>query len=277
MVAAMLLSFREGLEAALILGIVLGVVRRAGRSDQTQTVWLGAGLAALVSMVAGIGLHRLGIAFEGTAEEVFEGIAMLLAAAVLTWMIFWMGRQGQALGAELERNVRRATTGSGGSWAIFSLAFMAVLREGIELALFLTAAAFSATPTATLLGGLLGLAAAAATGWLLYATTARLNLRLFFQVTSFLLIMFAAGLVAQGVHELNEVGWIPPVIEHVWNTAPLLDENSGGGELLKTILGYNANPSLTEVIAYLGYWVVVLTALWRSQERPERVPAGQKP
>ncbi len=276
MVAAMLLSFREGLEAALILGIVLGVVRRAGRSDQTQTVWLGAGLAALVSMVAGIGLHRLGIAFEGTAEEVFEGIAMLLAAAVLTWMIFWMGRQGRALGAELERNVRRAT-GSGGSWAIFSLAFMAVLREGIELALFLTAAAFSATPTATLLGGLLGLSAAAATGWLLYATTARLNLRVFFQVTSFLLIMFAAGLVAHGVHELNEVGWIPSVIEQVWDTAPLLDENSGGGELLKTLVGYNANPSLTEVIAYLGYWIVVLTALWRGQERPERVPAAQKP
>jgi len=276
MVAAMLLSFREGLEAALILGIVLGVVRRAGRSDQTQTVWLGAGLAALVSMAAGIGLHRLGIAFEGTAEEVFEGIAMLLAAAVLTWMIFWMGRQGRALGAELERNVHRAT-GSGGSWAIFSLAFMAVLREGIELALFLTAAAFSATPTATLFGGLLGLAAAAATGWLLYATTARLNLRVFFQVTSFLLIVFAAGLVAHGIHELNEVGWIPSVIEQVWDTAPLLDENSGGGELLKTLVGYNANPSLTEVIAYLGYWVVVLTALWRSQERPERVPAAQKP
>ncbi len=276
MVAAMLLSFREGLEAALILGIVLGVVRRAGRSDQTQTVWLGAGLAALVSMAAGIGLHRLGIAFEGTAEEVFEGIAMLLAAAVLTWMIFWMGRQGRALGAELERYVLRAT-GSGGSWAIFSLAFMAVLREGIELALFLTAAAFSATPTATLLGGLLGLAAAAATGWLLYATTARLNLRVFFQVTSFLLIVFAAGLVAHGIHELNEVGWIPSVIEQVWDTAPLLDENSGGGELLKTLFGYNANPSLTEVIAYLGYWIVVLTALWRGQERPERVPAAQKP
>jgi high-affinity iron transporter len=228
-------------------------------------------------MAAGIGLHRLGIAFEGTAEEVFEGIAMLLAAAVLTWMIFWMGRQGRALGAELERNVRRATTGSGGSWALFSLAFIAVLREGIELALFLTAAAFSATPTATLLGGLLGLAAAAATGWLLYATTARLNLRVFFQVTSFLLIIFAAGLVAHGVHELNEVGWIPSVIEQVWNTTPLLDENSGGGELLKTLLGYNANPSLTEVIAYLGYWIMVLTALWRGQERPERVPAGQKP
>lgn len=276
MVAAMLLSFREGLEAALILGIVLGVVKRAGRSDQTNTVWLGAGLAALVSVAAGIGLHRLGIAFEGTAEEVFEGIAMLLAAAVLTWMIFWMGRQGRAFGAELERNVRRAT-GSGGSWAIFSLAFIAVLREGIELALFLTAAAFSTTPTATLLGGLLGLAAAAATGWLLYATTARLNLRVFFQVTSFLLILFAAGLVAHGVHELNEVGWIPSVIDHVWNTTRLLDENSGGGELLKTLVGYNANPSLAEVIAYLGYWVAVLTALWRGQERGERVPVRQKP
>jgi high-affinity iron transporter len=272
MIAASLLAFREGLEAALILGIVLGVLRRVGRTDQEKMVWLGAGLAALLSLIGGAGLYALGITFEGRAEELFEGVAMLLAAAVLTWMIFWMKRQGQSIQAELEHGVRRATT-DGGKWAIFSLAFLAVLREGIELALFLTAAAFSTTATATLVGGVIGLVAAALAGWLLFATTTRLNVQTFFRVTSILLIFFAAGLVAHGVHELNEAGVIPVVVEHVWDMNPVLDEDSTIGQILKALFGYNGNPSLTEVIAYVGYWAVVLLALRHKRARAELVVA----
>jgi high-affinity iron transporter len=260
MIAALLLAFREGLEAALILGLVLGVLRRVGRNDQEKMVWLGAGLAALVSLVAGLGLYALGIGLEGETEQIFEGVAMLLAAGVLTWMIFWMNRQGRAMQAELEQDVRRAAAG-GGKWAIFSLAFLGVLREGIELALFLTAAAFTVTAGATLVGGLLGLVLAALAGWLLFATTARLNVQAFFRVTGILLIFFAAGLVAHGVHELNEAGIIPAVVEPVWDMNPVLDERSSGGQVLKTLFGYNGNPSLTEVAAYVGYWVVVFLAL----------------
>ena len=262
MVAALVLAFREGLEAALILGIVLGVLRRVGRRDQVQVVWLGAGLAALLSIGAGTGLYALGISFEGRAEEVFEGLAMLLAAGVLTWMIFWMDKQGRQIQAGLEQDARRAAT-SGGNWAIFSLAFLAVLREGIELALFLTAATFTATAAATLLGGLLGLGLAALAGWLIFFSTARLGVGAFFRVTSILLIFFAAGLVAHGIHELNEAGIVPAVVEHVWDTNPVLDENSGGGQILKALLGYNGNPSLTEVAAYISYWIIVLLALRR--------------
>lgn len=265
MIAALVLAFREGLEAALILGIVLGVLRRVGRRDQEKMVWLGAGLAALLSLGAGIGLYALGIGFEGQAEEIFEGLAVLLAAGVLTWMIFWMDKQGRHIQAELEQDVRRVAMG-GGTWAIFSLAFLAVLREGIELALFLMAATFSATAAGTLSGGLLGLGLAAMAGGLIFATTARLDVRVFFRVTSILLIFFAAGLVAHGVHELNEAGLIPAVIEHIWDTNPVLDENSGAGQILKALVGYNGNPSLTEVVAYAGYWVVVLLALRRRQQ-----------
>jgi high-affinity iron transporter len=160
MIAALLLAFREGLEAALILGLVLGVLCRVGRNDQEKLVWLGAGLAALASLVAGLGLYTLGIGLEGKIEQIFEGAAMLLAAGVLTWMIFWMNRQGRAMQVELEQDVRRAVT-AGGKWAILSLAFLAVFREGIELALFLTAAAFTATAGVILVGGLLGLGLAA--------------------------------------------------------------------------------------------------------------------
>lgn len=261
MISALLLAFREGLEAALILGIVLGVLRRIGRFEQARIVWLSAGLAGLVSVIVGLALHTLGIAFEGQAEEIFEGTAMLLAAGVLTWMIFWMARQGRVMQSQLERDVRQATM-SGGRWALFSLAFVAILREGIELILFLTAAAFAATAGATLLGGLVGLGAAAVAGWVLFATTHRLDVRAFFRVTSILLILFAAGLVAQGIHELNEIGWVPSIIDPVWNLNPVLDEGSGLGQMLKALVGYNGNPSLTEVIAYAGYWVVVLLALW---------------
>lgn len=268
MVAAALLAFREGLEAALILGIVLGVLRRTGQASQEKMVWLGAGVAALASLAAGLGLYTLGIGFEGPAEQIFEGLAMLSAAGVLTWMIFWMDRRGRTIQTELEKDVREAA-GGGGKWAIFSLAFVAVFREGIELALFLTAAAFTTTAAATLVGGLLGLAGAVLAGWLIFATTTRLNVQAFFRVTSILLIFFAAGLVAHGVHEFNEAGLIPAVIEHVWDVNPVLDENSGVGQILKALFGYNGNPSLTEVIAYVGYWVVVLLALRHRRTRAE--------
>jgi high-affinity iron transporter len=274
MIPALLLAFREGLEAALILGIVLSVLRRVGRRDQEKLVWLGAGLAALLSLAVGIGLYVLGIGFEGRAEEIFEGLAMLLAAGVLTWMIFWMDQQGQAIQAELEQDVRQAAT-RGGQWAVFSLAFLAVLREGIELALFLTAATFSATAAATVVGGLLGLGLAALAGWLIFATTARLNIQAFFRVTSILLIFFAAGLVAHGIHELNEAGIVPAIVEHVWNLNPVLDENSAVGQILKALFGYNGNPSLTEVMAYIGYWTVVLLALLRRRKVQQRVVSAQ--
>jgi high-affinity iron transporter len=273
MFAALLLALREGLEAALIVGIVLSVLRRVGQGDRTWSVWLGAGLAGLVSLGAGVGLHALGVAFEGSAEEIFEGTAMLAAAGVLTWMIFWMERQGRFLQEHLERDARQAARGKG-TWALFSLAFVAVLREGIELALFLTAAAFTATAGETLIGGLAGLIIAAVAGWLIFTSTTRLNVRAFFRVTSILLILFAAGLVAHGVHEFNEVGWIPSVVEHVWDINRLLDENGGVGLFLKALLGYNGNPSLTEVIAYVGYWVAISAALWRTRVRVGRVPVS---
>ena len=272
MIAAGVLAFREGLEAALIVGIVLGALRRIGRPEQARFVWLGTGLAMLVSLAAGMALHLLGIAFEGRAEEVFEGTAMLLAAAVLSWMIFWMARQSRSIRADLEREVRQASvTGSG--WALFSLAFVAVLREGIELALFLTAAALAASTSATLLGGIGGLLAAVVAGGLVFATTRRLNVQAFFRVTSGLLIVFAAGLVAHGIHELNEVGWIPSIVEHVWDLNPVLDENSTAGELLKALFGYNGNPSLTGVVSYAGYWLIITLVLWRRRDVPRQVPA----
>lgn len=256
MVASFFLSLREGLEAALVIGIVLGALRRMNRDDLVPAVWRGAGLAVLISILAAAILTALGAQFEGRAEEIFEGIAMLLAAGILTWMIFWMQRQSSKMRQKIENRVQKAAF-NGGQAAVFTLALAAVVREGIELALFLTAAGMAAGTNLVLPGAVLGLITAAAAGWLLFTGTRKLNVQAFFRITNILLLLFAAGLVAHGVHELNEAGIIPAVIEDVWNLNPILDEDSTLGALMKALFGYNGNPSLTEVFAYGGYMVTL--------------------
>jgi len=260
MLPSYLLSLREGIEAALIIGIVLGALRKMRRNDLTPAVWFGVVSAAVLSILAGVLLTTLGLSFEGPAEQIFEGVTMFLAAGVLTWMIFWMSRQARNIKGELESGVHKAAF-EGGKRGLFVLAFLAVLREGIELALFLVASVFASDVQQTLIGAFLGLGTAILLGWSLFATTVRLDLRRFFKVTGFLLILFAAGLVAHGVHEFNEAGVIPSVIEHVWDINPILDENTTLGLMLKALFGYNGNPSLTEVLAYLAYFIAIFFGL----------------
>ena len=283
MLPTYLLSLREGLEAALIIGIVLGALAKIRRSDLSPAVWLGALSAVGVSVLTALLLTTFGMSLEEEAEQIFEGITMLIAAGILTWMIFWMSKQARFLKSELEAGVNKAAASTEtGKRAMFWLAFVAVVREGVELALFITAAFFAGDQSQvttniiqTLAGTILGLGTAILLGWTLFATTVRLDLRRFFQVTGFLLILFAAGLVAHGIHEFNEVGWIPSVVEHIWDVNAILDENSIVGQLLKTLFGYNGNPSLTEMIAYFVYLAVV-TVLWRRDTAPIKAPATSR-
>jgi len=266
MLAGFLLALREGIEAALIISVVLGILKKMNRYDRAPVVWLGVAGAALISVGVAIVLNVIGAEFEGAAELAFEGFTMLFAAAVLTWMIFWMQKQGRQIQQGLEAEVREALSGRQ-TVALFSVAFLAVLREGIELALFLTAVNFSApvvggeAPILGWLGGVLGLIAAAIIGWLLYESAIKLNLRRFFQCTSIVLILFAAGLVSHAVHEFNELGWLPSVVEHVYDLNPIVPETSTLGQFLKALFGYNGNPSLTEMLAYSAYFVVVFGLL----------------
>ena len=278
MLPGFLLALREGLEITLIIGIVLGALRKTGHTELKNTAWAGAASAAVLSLLAALLLNRMGAVLEGTAEEIFEGLTMLLAASVLTWMIFWMQRQSRSLKSEIENSVRQATQ-QNNRRALFALAFLAVLREGIELALFLTAASQASQTLPTALGALLGLGAAAVLGWALFAATLRLDLRRFFLVTGFLLLLFAAGLVAHGVHELNEAGWIPAIVEQLWDTSLLINEESSLGVMLKALFGYNADPSLTEVLAYWLYLGGITLALLRQPTAQARaqseVSSGQ--
>jgi high-affinity iron transporter len=263
MLASLILAFREGLEASLIVGILLGYLRKIEAQQYRRYVWLGVGLAVAASLlVAGI-IQLIGYQLEGRAEELFEGIVMLIAVGVLSWMVFWMRYQAQAYAQHLQNEIAEAI-GQGQLRGLTSMAFLAVFREGVELALFLSAAVFLLDGAAIVMGTILGLAAAVLVGVLIFITSIRLDVRAFFQVTSVILLLFAAGLLAHGVHELQEAGVVPIIIEHVWDVNHILDENSTLGELLKTLVGYNGNPSLLEVIAYLLYWPAALLGIrWR--------------
>jgi high-affinity iron transporter len=278
MLPTYLLSLREGLEAALIIGIVLGALSKIRRNDLAPAVWLGTLSAIGISIFTAVLLTTFGMSLEDPAEAIFEGITMLIAAGILTWMIFWMSKQARFLKSELEAGVNKAAASAGKS-GVFWLAFIAVVREGVELALFITAAFFAGNQGGmtsdiiqTLVGTILGVGTAALLSWTLFATAVRLDLRRFFQVTGILLILFAAGLIAHGVHEFNEVGWIPSVIEHVWNVNAIISESSLVGQLLKTLFGYNSSPSLTEMVAYFIY-IAVVTVLWRRDTVPAKATA----
>ena len=249
MAQAFLITLREGLEMALIVVIVLAYLKRTGRRELFGRVWQGVALAAGISLLGGAILFGLGKELEGKAEEVFEGSAMLFAVLVLTWMILWMKRQARHIRGELEGQVERAI-GGGSALGLALISFLAVGREGLETVLFIFSASKTATAVATTLGGLLGLGAALLLGRLLYQGSHRINLRSFFSSTGILLIFFAAGLLAHGIHEFQEAGYLPVFVEHVWDINGVLDEKGTLGSFLKGLFGYNGNPSLLEVLLY---------------------------
>lgn len=261
MLASFLLALREGLEAALVIGIVLGALHKLERRDCARIVWLGVAAGGAFSLAVALGLRGLGLRLHGRAEPISEGVTLFIAAGLLTWMIAWMNRQARHVRGLVENRVRQAIC-SPGRGGVFGLVFIAVAREGTELAVFLVAAGFETTGGQTSVGAILGLGAAAAMSWLLFATTVRLDLARFFRVTSTLLILFASGLVAKGVHEFNEVGWIPAVIHPVWNTRHLLNEHSPLGTAARALLGYSSTPSLTVVVGYVLYLVGAIVLVW---------------
>jgi high-affinity iron transporter len=260
MLPSYLLSLREGIEATLIIGILLGALRQIHRPDFIPAVWFGTISAAVISILAAVLLTSFGMEMKDPGEAIFEGFTMILAAGLLTWMIFWMSHQAHSMKASLEADVQRAL--QGGKRAIFFVSFVAILREGIELALFLTASVFATSNALkTTFGAILGLGTAILLGWLIFATTVRLDLRRFFQVTSFMLVLFAAGLIARGVYEFTLVGWIPSIMDHVWDLTSIVSAESTVGQLLGALFGYNPTPSLSEAIAYITYFAGVIIAL----------------
>jgi high-affinity iron transporter len=256
-VGAAFLMTREGLEASLIVGIVLGYLAKTENRRYFGLIWLGTAAALAVSVATGATLFFTVGELQGRAEQIFEGLAMLSSVAVLTWMIFWMRKQAANIKRELEARLANAIA-AGSAVGLASVVFFAVLREGWETALFLFAIGESSTPLATAIGALVGLAISISLGVAIYMGSRRLDLRQFFTTTGLLLIVFAAGLLAHATHEFQEAGLLPAVIEHLWNTNSVVSENSHFGKFLTALFGYNGDPSALEV----GVWLLYLgTAL----------------
>ena len=209
MLATFLIGLREGLEAALVVGILVAYLRRLGRQDALPKMWAGVGLA--IALAVGIGAVLTFGAYELTfqAQELIGGGLSLLAVAMVTWMIFWMQRAGRTMKATLEGGIDRALT-VGGLWALIAIGFVSVAREGIETTLLLWSMvqAFGDAPAA-LLGALLGLGAAVLIGWLISRGAVRLDLRRFFAWTGGFLVIVAAGVLAYALMDLQEAAALP--------------------------------------------------------------------
>ena len=272
--AAFLVMLREGVEAAIIVAILLAYLNRIDRRSDSRWIWAGTAAAIFVSLVAGIVLWNTVGGLEGTAEELVEGIIALVAAGLLTWMIFWMGQQAQNLKGHIHSQVDNAIA-AGGATALATIAFVTVLREGIESSLFLIATTVGTESSSSqIVGGLLGLAAAVVIGILFYAGSSHIDIRAFFRLTGVLIILFAAGLVSKAVHEFQELGLLPTISEHVWDLG-ILDPSAGTtGRFLGSLFGWTPRPSLLMAVAYTAYLVPVLILFLRMTtprvRRPER-------
>ena len=273
--ASFLITLREGLEISLVLAILVSYLVKSGRRDSVADVWRGGILAGAFCVVAGLLFHWFVGEFDGKPEKFIEGTIAIVAAGVLTWMIFWMREHSRSMGAEFRARIDAADTHR----AIVMIAFAAVLREGLETVLFLLSAeTASASGSAVVVGGLLGLVVAAVLGRLLYLGGHKLNLRAFFNVTGALLILFAAGLFGKFFHEYRELfgfesGWLVSpawTITHgAWGSGTFYD-------FMKGFFGWHNEAENIRVIAYFAYLVPVTWLFIRGSRDASPVSGGSR-
>jgi high-affinity iron transporter len=256
----LLTGLREGVEASMIVGIILAYLSKTGNRHHFRKIWVGTAAALAVSVGLGVVLFLTLGEFQEPYEQLFEASAMFLATAVLTWMLFWMRRQARMVKGELQAAVDRVLS-AGSAWGLAVLAFTAIIREGIETSLFLfgqvTAAANSRG--SVLLGALIGLLIATALGYVIYVGARRINYGTFFRLTGLALIFIAAGLLSHAVHELIEIGVINVGTQTVFDLSAILPhEGNPIGEFLRALVGYTSQPELLTLVVYLVYLVSVL-------------------
>ena len=275
MAGAFLILLREGLEAALIVGIILAVLGRLDQMRHVRMVYAGVGVAFIASIVFAVAADGLSDMFEGAGQEVLNGIVLMAAAVMITYVLVWLRESRKHMYDDITQQVQGNVTRGVG---IFVLAFVSVFREGAESVLFLWGV-MSGTGESVgrvVTGGLLGLAAAVVVAWLLFQGGRRIPLRQFFNVTTLLLVVLAAGMLARGVGFWVAVDWLPALMYSVWDTGAILSERSSLGGVLVILAGYNANPTLMEVLVYFGYLggvAVWLMAGARSGPQPSRSEA----
>ena len=247
------ITLREGFEAALIIGLIFAYLAKTGQKEQTTAVWWGVAAAVATSVAVGAILYLSAGELQGASEKIYEGATMIFAAALVTWMAFWMRRQAATIGSHLREQVSESLR-SGGAVGLATVAFIAVAREGLETALFLFASTQNSGPVIALAGGILGLVAAVGLGVAFYGGALRLDLSKFFTATSVLVILFAAYLIFGGLHELGQ---------------------ATGSQFLEV-----AAPTAAVIYGCTLAWVYLRESLrqWRSREpEGDAAPAADEP
>ena len=273
MLGNFLIGLREGLEAALVVSILVAFLVRTNRRDVLPKVWLGVGLAVAISVgvTAALALTQQALTFE--AQEAFGGSLSIIAVGFVTWMIFWMRRTARTISAELRGKLEEAI--KMGTTAVVVMAALAVGREGLETALFFFTAAQAAGQTAQpLIGFLLGIAVAIVLAYLLYRGAVKINLGRFFMITGALLIFVAAGILAYGVHDLQEAGILPGLNTLAFDVSGLIPPDSWYGVLLKGVFNFSPQTTWLEAVVWTIYVAVVLTLFLRPQRTKTPVPAN---
>jgi len=276
MIQTLLIMWRETLEAALIVGILLTYLGRSGERAGVRWVWLGAG-AAVAAALASAAASRGAIAMlDPDTQEVLQAAILFVAVGVLSWMIVWMNRNARAIRGELHEKADRALAG-GRLVGLATIAFVAVFREGVETVLFLWGVVLERASLAVmplLVAGIGGGLLAVATAWLFFRGFSFLSLPTFFRVTGVLLVFVAAGLLASGVNKLIALDYLPPIVPQVWNTSWLVRDGSAVGAVLGALMGYRSRPSLLEVLVFVAYFPPMLWALRRRVSSP---PSSRAP
>ena len=276
MLANYLIGLREGIEAALIVSILVAYLVKTDRRGHLRWVWIGVAAAVAASVLFAVGLSFTSEAMSERAEIIFTGIASLVAVGFVTWMVFWMKRTARNIKGELQGKLDQAA--EIGVVAIMLVAFVAVIREGLETSLFLwTAARATGEGAVAVMGGLLGIATAVVLGWLFYRGALRINLATFFKWTGALLIIIAAGVLSYAVHEFQEVGLLPGDDAKAFDVSAAIPMDSWYGELLKGFVNWSSNPSWLQVIAWVLYVAIVMTLFFRSSKAAPKPTAAQQP
>lgn len=275
MIAAFILFLREGLEASLIVSILLAALRQLDQTHQARAVWTGVILAVLGSFLGGAVLYVTVRAYDGsTFQTIFETITYLFAVVLLTTMTFWMQKNSR----NLKKDITAKASMAGSGFALGLLAFTTVGREGLETAVFMLAFAFQTNWQLLLLGALFGLLASTGLCILIYRLGYKLDYRIFFRVMGIILLIFAAGLLGDAVQNMQQLGWVPFGTTTLWSTAGILSESSTAGDILHTFLGYAEAPTLLQGLLYAAYLIVIGTIFtWttRKPSGPTRPPVNR--
>ncbi len=277
MLVPFLVMLREGVEAALIVGIIASYLAQTGRAAWMPAVWVGVLLAVAAALFVGAALQLASAEFPQRAQEMFEAVVGLMAVAVLTSMVFWMRKVARSIKGELHASIETALAGSRGQGlALVGMVFFAVAREGLESVFFLLAIFQQSADPLAPLGALLGIVAAAALGYAIFAGGIRLDLRRFFRVTGVLILVVAAGILAGSLRALHEAGLWNQLQATAFDLSGVLPVDSGLGTVLAGILGYSDRPAVGEVIVYLLFLAVTLW-LFLADPAPARKASPASP